>query len=190
MAILDSKRCKLISAAKGLLWKLGYESMSPRKILSESGAGQGSLYHHFKGKKHLAAVALEETATEMCADADRMFDESTPPLTRLRRYLEAERDGMTGCQLGRFANEQSIHDRVLRKPIERYFQYVHRHVVLALQEAKQRGDIPKTVNVESLAVSLLATVQGGYTLSRIYQDGAYVQHATRGAWRTLQSLRT
>jgi len=190
MGVLDSKRCKLISAAKGLLWKLGYESMSPRKVLEVSGAGQGSLYHHFKGKKHLAAVALEEISTNMCADADRMFDESAPPFTRLRRFLEAERDGMTGCQLGRFANEQSIHDRTLRKPIERYFQHVHRHVVLALQGAKRRGDLPKTVNVDSLAASLLATVQGGYVLSRIYQDGAYVRHATHGAWRTLQSLRT
>jgi len=190
MAVLDSKRCKLISAAKGLLWKLGYESMSPRKVLEASGAGQGSLYHHFEGKKHLAAVALEEIAAEMCADADRIFDPSVPPLTRLRRFLDAERDGMAGCRLGRFANEQSIHDRALRKPIERYFRHVHRHVVLTLKEAKRCGDLPKTVNVDSFAVSLLATVQGGYTLSRIYQDGAYIRHATRGAWRTLQSLRT
>ena len=187
---MESKRDDLISATKGLLWQLGYESMSPKKVLEASGAGQGSLYHHFKGKKHLAGAALEEMADEMCADIDCMFDESVAPLTRLQRYLGAERDGMTGCRLGRFANEHSIRDRTLRKPIERYFQHVHRHVVWGLQEAKRNKDLPKTVNVESLAATLMATVQGGYILSRVFQDGAYVRQATRGAWRILQTLRT
>ena len=48
---MESKRDKLIEATKSLLWEVGYESMSPKTILKRSGAGQGSLYHHFEGKK-------------------------------------------------------------------------------------------------------------------------------------------
>ncbi len=46
----ESKRTALIEATKALLWERGYEATSPRDMLHRSGAGQGSLYHHFSGK--------------------------------------------------------------------------------------------------------------------------------------------
>ncbi len=49
-----STREHLVAAAKGLLWERGYAAMSPRAVLRASGAGQGSLYHHFAGKADLA----------------------------------------------------------------------------------------------------------------------------------------
>ena len=48
---------ELVKAAKKLMWERGYEGVSPRDLLDESGAGHGSLYHHFKGKLNLASVS-------------------------------------------------------------------------------------------------------------------------------------
>jgi len=41
---------ELVKAAKKLMWERGYEAVSPRDLLEESGAGQGSLYHPLQGK--------------------------------------------------------------------------------------------------------------------------------------------
>src|SRR3954468_17749100 len=42
---------RLIESTRELLWERGYVGTSPKAILERSGAGQGSMYHHFKGGK-------------------------------------------------------------------------------------------------------------------------------------------
>jgi len=186
---MDSKRGDLIEATKSLLWDIGYESMSPRKVLAKSGAGQGSLYHHFKGKKDLAAAALGEVETEMRADFDRIFAADKPPLQRLTDYLKLNRNGLKGCRLGRLANESSIVDTALRWPLAAYFRHVEEVVARAVAEAVAAGELDKTARPREIAAALVATVQGGYILSRVHNDPGHVRRATNGAVAMLDALK-
>ena len=57
---------RLIESTRELLWERGYVGTSPKAILERSGAGQGSMYHHFKGgKPDLALAAIRRTAEEL-----------------------------------------------------------------------------------------------------------------------------
>ena len=103
------------------MWERGYEAVSPRDLLAESGAGQGSLYHHFKGKMDLASVALGEVSDEMCELARETVGTDGSALDRVFRYLDVSRDGLKGCRMGRFAAESSIAEASLRKPVETVF---------------------------------------------------------------------
>ena len=94
---------ELVKASKKLMWERGYEATSPRDLLEESGAGQGSLYHHFKGKMDLASVALGEVSDEMCELARETVGTDGTALDRVFRYLDVSRDGLKGCRMGRFA---------------------------------------------------------------------------------------
>jgi len=55
---------ELVKAAKKLMWERGYEGVSPRDLLDESGAGQGSLYHHFGGKTELFLALWDDYQNE------------------------------------------------------------------------------------------------------------------------------
>lgn len=181
----------LVDTAKQLLWDIGFEAMSPRKILDRSGAGQGSLYHHFSGKQDLAATALDEMRAEMCDKVDAVFDKAIPPMARMRAYLTAARDGVKGCRLGRLANETALSDDALRDPIDRYFRHVENRVLETLQEAAANGEIrTDSLPLPDVAALIVASVQGGYVLSRVQQDPDRVRHATAGALRLLESLQT
>src|SRR5712672_1667110 len=79
---------ELVKAAKKLMWERGYEATSPRDLLEESGAGQGSLYHHFKGKMDLASVALGKVSDEMRELARETVGTDGSALDRVFRYLE------------------------------------------------------------------------------------------------------
>lgn len=185
---MDSKREDLVAATKDLLWEVGYEAMSPRKILDASGAGQGSLYHHFSGKRAIAAAALAEVDGEMRGAFGRIVQADLPPLDRVRRFLTEKRDGLKGCRLGRLANETAIADDTLRRPIARFFDHVEAALTAALAEAKSRGDIVKMVDVGALAIALVAVVQGGYVLSRIHRDGGHMRQACAGALAMLDAV--
>lgn len=185
--VMATKREEIIQAAKGLMWEVGYESMSPRQVLDASGAGQGSLYHHFQGKKDLAITALVEVSTEMRAATEDVFAPEKPPLQRIQDYLQLNRNGLQGCRLGRLANEQSIHDDQLRQPITDYFDHLEQVLTVTLKEAVEQGDLQPETPILNVVAMVVAAVQGGYILSRIHQDTSYIQKATEGAWVLLHA---
>jgi len=186
----ETKREDLIEAAKSLLWQVGYESMSPRMVLDASGAGQGSLYHHFRGKKDLAIAALDEIEAEMRESATSILEGPEPPLRRIHKYLTQKRDGTKGCRLGRIATERSITDDELRAPIARYFKHVEVLLTRALEQAMREGALNASVQPARLATALISTVQGGFLLSRIHSSGRPMKEATAGAAAMLAALET
>lgn len=183
----ETARDQLIEAAKTLLWEVGYESMSPRKILAASGAGHGSLYHHFTGKQDLAGAALIEIEAELIESLDRSLLPDVSPLARIRRFLNKKRLGDRGCRLGRLTHEASITTPALRDPIARYFSHAETQLARTLKEAVNAGELQPNINPKNLACSLLAIVQGGYVLSRAHGDSKYSKKSTQGALTLLET---
>lgn len=182
------KREKLLSATKDLLLEVGYESMSPRMILDRSGAGQGSLYHHFSGKKQLARTVLDDIYAELKADLLNVFEnESLTPLAKIDRYLARPRQGLKGCKLGRLANEKSLADAELGQPLRAFFIFALQEVSGQLKHAVETGELPNDTPVEALAHLIIAAIQGGYVLSRATDNNDAVNLATDGARQLLKA---
>jgi AcrR family transcriptional regulator len=184
-----SKRDAIVQAAKDLIWEEGYEAMSPRDVMERSGAGQGSLYHHFKGKRDLAGQALLEVNAELRAIADRVFGHpERPPLERVRRFLDVlARDPLKGCRVGRLAVESSIEDDAIRAPVAAWFEYAERKIREALKEAQAMGQLREGVDPSDLALTLTAVLQGGYLLARAHRDPTAMHRALAGAMALVES---
>ncbi len=178
----------ILDAAKSLLWRDGYASMSPRKVMDASGAGQGSLYHHFRSKAALAEAALDAIADELIASAELLFTTDLPPMDLIGAYLTLERDGLKGCRLGRLANETEVlGDPSLQARLHSYFVRIEALLSASLRAAQADGTLPASLNVADTAALLAASVQGGFLLSRAKADREDVARATRGAWALLQA---
>ena len=185
---MTTTREHLVAAAKELLWERGYEATSPRAILERSGAGQGSLYHHFASKADLAAAALQEVADEMCKKNDPILHSDKPALERIREYLLMPREELRGCRIGRMTQEQVIAQDNLRDPVVAYFTYVEQELAEVLAQAQQEGTLRESVNTADLAATIIAIVQGGYVLARAFQDPERMHQAIRGALALIDSL--
>lgn len=185
-----SKREKLIEAAEKILWEEGYEAMSPKKVMRASGAGQGSLYHHFDGKEDLASTALEKVADDMCEHMDQVFSEEKAAITRLEDYLMADRAEMQGCKLGRLVQEKSCSEAAFAPHIRRYFSHVTGHLEKAIAGAQQGGDLPPHIDPLSSARTLMAVIQGGYVLARSSGDPSHMAEAQSGAWAFIEAMIT
>lgn len=183
-----SKRQNILDAAKSLLWEQGFEAMSPKKVMRLSGAGQGSLYHHFDGKEALALAALEEVSADLRAATEHIFDQDKDPMDRLYDYLNAPRHELRGCKLGRLVSEKTIIESNICNIISKYFDHVASCIETALKDAKASGDLPPHLDAEAIAKSLAAMVQGGYVLARGTGDATQMQMAQEGAWSMLEGL--
>jgi TetR/AcrR family transcriptional regulator, transcriptional repressor for nem operon len=59
-----------VDTTQELLWERGYVGTSPRAIQDRAGAGQGSMYHHFRTKQELAEEAIARSAEQMEAQVE------------------------------------------------------------------------------------------------------------------------
>lgn len=183
-----SKRANILEAAKELLWDQGFEAMSPKKVMRLSGAGQGSLYHHFEGKEDLALAALADVVEEMKSVIDEMFDPSKAPLDRLYDYLLGQRTELKGCRLGRLVNEKTVLETDIYKVVSDYFEYLSKHLTAALEEAQSEGDLPSHLSATDIAESLQAVIQGGFVLARGTKDPQKMLKTQEGAWAMIEGL--
>jgi AcrR family transcriptional regulator len=180
MYIMTTKYNDLIEATKTLLWEKGFDATSPKAIQALGNAGQGSFYHHFRSKKHLAATAMEEVVDERIAAFEKLFGDSGPILERIERVLIEPRDKLKGCRIGRMVWDSAITQPELKRPIERYFNHVKARILEALEQALVAGEINAHVPLEQIAAVVVATVQGALTLGRAMQDSKLYDNTIQG----------
>lgn len=160
-------RERLIESARELLWDRGYVGTSPKAIQQRSGAGQGSMYHHFGGKQDLALAAIERNAADLVDRADADLSEPGTVAERLTRYMRRERAFLRGCPVGRLAMDPDVMaDPDLRQPVRIALAAVRDRLAEILDEGRESGELDPSVDAVSVATALVAVLQGGYVLAR------------------------
>ncbi|MGW4513416.1 TetR/AcrR family transcriptional regulator [Streptomyces sp. NPDC004393] len=172
---------RLIESTRELLWDRGYVGTSPKAILERSGTGQGSMYHHFKGKPDLALAAIRRTAEEMRATAQAVLSGPGTPYERIEAYLRRERDVLRGCPVGRLTMDPDvIASDALRAPVDETIDWLREQLAQLVEEGKEQGQFARSLDAEEIAATVLATVQGGYVLARASGSPAAFDTAVRG----------
>ncbi|WP_241540061.1 TetR/AcrR family transcriptional regulator [Streptomyces sp. M41(2017)] len=172
---------RLIESTRELLWERGYVGTSPKAILERAGAGQGSMYHHFRGKPDLALAAIRRTAAEMRAAAETVLAPPGSPYERVEAYLRRERDVLRGCPVGRLTMDPDVvADAQLRAPVDETLDWLRGRLAALVEEGKEQGQFAAGLDAGDVAATILATVQGGYVLARASGSPAAFDAGVRG----------
>ncbi|MFJ5304653.1 TetR/AcrR family transcriptional regulator [Streptomyces sp. NPDC088350] len=172
---------RLIESTRELLWERGYVGTSPKAILERAGAGQGSMYHHFKGKPDLALAAIRRTAEELRTTAEGVLDGPGTPYERIEAYLRRKRDVLRGCPVGRLTMDPDvIASAELREPVDATLDAIRERLAGIVEEGKEQGQFGPELDGEEIASTILATVQGGYVLARASGSPAAFDAGVRG----------
>ncbi|MEU9225545.1 TetR/AcrR family transcriptional regulator [Streptomyces massasporeus] len=172
---------RLIESTRELLWERGYTGTSPKAILERADAGQGSMYHHFKGKPDLALAAIRRTAEEMRATAAGVLDGPGTPYERIEAYLRRERDVLRGCPVGRLTMDPDvIASPELRAPVDETLDWLRGRIAGIVEEGKAQGQLAPGLDAGEIAAAVVATVQGGYVLARASGSPAVFDAGVRG----------
>lgn len=176
------KREQLIESTRELLWERGYVGTSPKAIQERSGAGQGSMYHHFPGKSGLALAAIDRNADDLRTRAEAEFSGPGTVVERVTAYLRRERDALKGCPVGRLTQDPDVMaDPDLRRPIEEAFGWVTGRLAELLGEGRANGELDASLDPAATATALVAVLQGGYVLARAAGSPDVFAKAVEGA---------
>ncbi|OIK23864.1 TetR family transcriptional regulator [Streptomyces malaysiense] len=172
---------RLIESTRDLLWERGYVGTSPKAILERAGAGQGSMYHHFKGKPDLALAAIRRTAEQLRAAAERSLEGPGTPYERIEAYLRREREVLRGCPIGRLTMDPDvIASDELRAPVDETLARIGELLAGIVEEGQRQGQFAPELDAGRIGATILATVQGGYVLARAAGSPAAFDTAVDG----------
>jgi TetR/AcrR family transcriptional regulator, transcriptional repressor for nem operon len=175
-------RERLIESARELLWERGYVGTSPKAIQERSGAGQGSMYHHFHGKPDLALAAISRSAEELRGRAEARLSGPGTAVERITGYLRRERDALKGCPVGRLTQDPDVMgDPELRGPVTETFAWLTARMAGLLEEGRANGELDPGLDPETTAGALVAVLQGAYVLARAAGSAEAYAQAIDGA---------
>lgn len=175
-------RERLVKAAQDLHWKHGVAATTPRQVLERSGVGQGSLYHHFPTKRDLSLAAVTRTVEEMLESAGSTLLASSTPPQRIREYLSHPRDAVAGCRVGRLTADAAVmSDSELQNLIADYFV----ELIAIVTDVFAEDGMDRT-KAQQRATAAIATVQGGYVISRALGDPQPMADAINGMLELLE----
>ncbi|MFC4033375.1 TetR/AcrR family transcriptional regulator [Streptomyces polygonati] len=181
---------RLIESARELLWERGYVGTSPRAVQERAGAGQGSMYHHFRGKPDLALAAMRRNSAELRAQAEAQLSSGETAFDRLGTYLLRERDPLRGCRVGRMAMDPDVvADETLRQPVRETFDWLRGRLTEIVAEGVAAGELRAGLDPSDTAAAVAAVVQGGYVLARAAGSRQPFDEAVRGAMGLLDAAR-
>jgi AcrR family transcriptional regulator len=171
----------LIESTQALLWERGYVGTSPKAIQQRAGVGQGSMYHHFKGKPDLALAAIERCAEQIKAFADKSLAGSGSAYERIEAFLMQERKVLQGCQLGRLTQDPEIvANPDLHRPVDQTFEWLRQRLVEVIDQGKADGEFSSHLQVEDTAAAIAGILQGGYVLAKAAGSDEPYYSAVRG----------
>jgi TetR/AcrR family transcriptional repressor of nem operon len=187
-------RERIVDAASTLMLEHGVEAAKLEDIQNAAHVSASQLYHYFADKSALILAVIDHQ-TEIVLGAHR------PVLERLNSFeaLEEWRDVIVasiesqhcvgGCPLGSLASGLAESDPLARAALSDSFTEWERLLRVGLETMRDHGELRADIDADSLAVGILASVQGGLLLSQTRRDSAAVRTAVDMVIAYLNTLR-
>jgi AcrR family transcriptional regulator len=168
----SAPRDRLLRATEDMLREAGMSGTGIKDVVARSGAPIGSLYHYFPdGKTQLVAESLRIHADKVARLLERFFDGKRPPAAALRALFDTAADGFDrgggnkGCAIGAVTLDLLPTDAEVRAVCREAFDDWAARIAAQLSFPDERSR-------RSLAVMVVAALEGAFVLARAEQSGA------------------
>jgi TetR/AcrR family transcriptional repressor of nem operon len=175
MGRTSDARQRLMDAAYALIWEYSYGAVTIEAICERASVKKGSFYYFFASKSELAVTAIAAWWEERKTLLDTIFQRETPPLERLRDFLDFiarrqiesyEQTGQVlGCPIYGLGAEISTQDEELRSQLQAILKSYGAYFEQAIRDAQALGLIEGDASEK--ARKLLYYYAGVLTQSRI-----------------------
>ncbi len=166
-------RQRIVDAAAGLMFRQGVAHTTTEDVRAAAGVSSSQLYHYFDDKPALIRAVVDHQADTMVGGQET-FDFSTlEGLRAWRDFLVAsqrEHDCSGGCPIGSLGGQLAETDPDARAHVAEGFKRWEAEIQSGLREMQARGELAPDTDPDTLALALLAALQGGLLLTQVKRD--------------------
>ncbi len=166
-------RRRIVDAAADLIFEQGVAHTTIEDVRAAADVSSSQLYHYFDDKPALVRAVIDHQA-DTIVDGQETFDLSS--LDGLRAWrdwvIEHQRElnCSGGCPIGSLGSELAATDPEARAQVARAFKRWEAAIQSGLREMHLRGRLTPDTDPDTLALALLAALQGGLLLTQIQRD--------------------
>lgn len=180
MTRAHATREKIVRQAAELFNQQGYAGASMSDIVRVTGLQKGGIYNHFKSKDELAIAAFDYAAGCFMDRIQVGVARQRTAIARLQRLIANYRQLMRepplpgGCPLLNTAIESddthpALRDRT-RAMMDKWLGFMRKIVARGIA----KGEIHPEVEPDTVATAIVAGIEGGVMLAKLYTDPSYL----------------
>jgi TetR/AcrR family transcriptional repressor of nem operon len=175
-------RRRIVERAAILFNTRGVAGASMADVSEAAGLEKGGVYNHFATKQELACEAFDYAANLVYDRIEAAMATQGDALGKLRAFLDlyrrsAERPLIAGgCPLMNTAIEADDTNPELRRRARAAIERWRGLIVKTLEAGMRTGDIAR-VDADAVASTIVATIEGGVMLTKLYGDGVHIRAA-------------
>ncbi len=158
---------KIIDAARHVIISRGMENLTVREIASELNITDGALYRHFKGKKEIVSLLIDDIEETLLKAIDEAAAKTEKPLEKLENifwshlsYVE-KRKGVSFIVIN---NTISMKDKGLQNKVYGVISKYLETIKKILSEGIKSGDFRNSMNLEASSTAFFGVIQCMVTL--------------------------
>lgn len=154
---------EIVLAARKLIVKYGSENVTVRKIANEIGVTEGAIYKHFKSKRDILSLLIDDIENTLISDIDRSYTGEINKLQVLENivieHVSAieQRKGVTFQVIAEII---SLGDKKLNKKVFLVIQKYIGSIKAILEEGVKAGVIRSDIDLSASALMFFSMTQG------------------------------
>lgn len=186
-------RARIVNAAAELMLERGVARTTIEDIQEAAAVSTSQMYHYFADKGDLVAAVIDQQSDQVLGRQELELHrvDSIEALGRWRDVLVAVMRGKgctAGCPIGSLASELSDTDPLARARLASAFAQWEGLIRDGLSAIAAQGQPLAGLDVDRMALAMLAGVQGGLLLSQVRRDTAPLEAAVDILIDQLRSL--
>jgi AcrR family transcriptional regulator len=166
-------RQRIISAAADLIFEQGVAHTTIDDVRAAADVSSSQLYHYFDDKPALVRAVIEHQADTIVGGQETFDLSSLDGLRAWRDWViehQRELNCSGGCPIGSLGSELAETDPEARAQVAKGFNRWEAAIQSGLREMQARGGLTPDTDPDTLALALLASLQGGLLLTQIDRD--------------------
>lgn len=158
---------EIVMAARKLIVRYGSEHVTVRRIAQEIGVTEGAIYKHFKSKKDVLYVLVDDIQTNWIADIENNRNSEIGTLEELERIVTAHISAIQqrkGVTFQAIAEILSLGDKKLNKKVTESIDLYISHIKNILSDGMKTGVIRGDIDLDAAAQMFFSLTQGLVTI--------------------------
>jgi AcrR family transcriptional regulator len=177
---------EIVLAARKLIVKYGSEYVTVRRIAQEIGVTEGAIYKHFKSKRDVLSLLVDDIEDTWIADIDSNHNSEIDTLEELEKIVEAHISAIQqrkGVTFQAVAEILSLGDKKLNKKVTQGIERYLEKIKAILADGVQTGVIRRDVDLDVASQMFFSLTQGYVTTWALSHYSFDLSARYKPAWR-------
>ena len=172
----------IIRESAGLFNTKGYTGASLSEIIDRCGIRKGGIYNHFESKDEIALAVFDYSFSQILEFLTKALENAPNSKERLlaicKVYIDIiETNSLEGgCPILNTAIESDDGHPHLKERAEHAMKIFIEKLTLIINNGIEHQEFRKDIDTEEVCNYIIAVVEGGVMLSKLFDDSKYIRH--------------